>query len=116
MGIFDKSKEKEKKDEIDINKMIEEDDEFASIIDEAANEALAEMGLADARDISPYDSEMGLADDEEIGNEETRKQIEEGFDNEAQKEIEDEVKKEMESEDVQKKIEDEVKKKFGFLG
>lgn len=102
MGISDKSKGKERKDEIDIDidKMIEEDDEFASIIEEATTEALAEMGIAD---------------EEEIGDKETRKQIEEGFDNEAQKEIEDEVKKEMESEDVQKKIENEVKKKFGFL-
>ena len=96
MGIFDKFKREKKPEE---KEKFEENDEFASIIDDAANEALAELGLAD---------------DEDIGSEETRKRIEEGFSDEAQKEIEDEVKKETESEEVQKKIEDEVKKNLGF--
>ena len=97
MGIFDKLKGKDKtgteKKETEDG---EENDEFAGIIDEAANEALTELGLA--------------------GDEETGKQVVEGFGDEAGKEIDEEVKKGMESEGAEKQIEDEVKKKFGFLG
>ena len=88
-----------------------EDADLAGIIDDAANEALAEMGFADARDTSSYDSEMGFSDNEKIGSE-AGKEVE----REVEGEVEKEVKKEMDSEEFRENIEEEIKKKFGFLG
>ncbi len=89
MELFDifRGKDGKKPAPEDNDPEIEKDDDFSKIADDATNEALNELGLSD----------------------------DEGFDNEAHNEIEDGVRKEMESGELESQVEEEVKKKFGIL-